>query len=244
MHEKKSGSPIADMNDLLSRSDSRPLASAPLHPKRRPPVRLLVAFFSVLTGLAILFAFGSSAVLLLRDVPFPFLTQLAHAPISAIPLLLIGVACLCFQIVIRPKLLDLLKACLVSAAFLLWGIEQLLPVGWLATLLGDVVIVLYVLDLGWMMAERLRQQFWSFLLRQETQPLSVQPAPWMHLLPSPPVIHSSQPLVPTSASPRSQEEHLQETRSRHTPANAAFALKRHRLLPMRASEQTKATRPL
>jgi hypothetical protein len=82
---------------------------------------------------------------------------LPHAPISAAPLLLIGAASLGFQVLTRPRPLELFKALLVSLAFILWGIDQMLPPGWLTTMVGDVVIVLYVIDLGWMMGSTLRQ---------------------------------------------------------------------------------------
>jgi len=101
----------------------------------------------------ILLAFVASVDLLVSDLLHkPF----AHALISAAPLLFIGAASLVFQVYSRPKPLDLFKASIVSAAFLLWGIDQLLPSGLGQTTLGDVVITLYVIDLGWMMLDRLR----------------------------------------------------------------------------------------
>jgi hypothetical protein len=118
----------------------------------QPPVRPL----SIFTSLVILLAFASCLLLLIEDAAL--LPLLSHAPVSALPLLLIGLASLAFQLVTRPAPLELFKACIVSAAFLLWGIDQLLPTGWLATTLGDVVIILYVIDLGWMMRDRLIQR--------------------------------------------------------------------------------------
>jgi hypothetical protein len=109
----------------------------------------------------IILALGSGLVLLVTDALhdlWPIFNPLAHAPTSALPLLLIGLAALGFQAIIRPALLDLLKAMIVSAAFILWGIDQMLPAGRMATTLGDLVIVLYVIDLGWMMADRLQQR--------------------------------------------------------------------------------------
>lgn len=113
--------------------------------------KLLYLFIWVIIVLALVVG----AILLTRDVSS---TILPHAPISAAPLLLIGVAYLGFQVLFRPKPLDLFKALIVSSAFILWGIDQLLPLGWVATTLGDVVITLYILDLGWMMIDRLRQR--------------------------------------------------------------------------------------
>jgi hypothetical protein len=103
-------------------------------------------------------ALVAGVILLVSDI---FSTILPHAPVSAVPLLLIGATYLGFQVLIRPKPLDIFKAVIVSSAFMLWGIDQVLPMGWFATTLGDVVIVLYVIDLGWMTVDRLKQQWKS-----------------------------------------------------------------------------------
>lgn len=117
--------------------------------------------FSLIIGLLIIVALLAGAGLLLRDL-LPSFAIVPHVPISAAPLLLIGVASLSFQVLMRPKLLDLCRALLVSLAFILWGIDQMLPPGWQATTLGDVVIVLYVIDLAWTMG--------AVLLRYKNQP--------------------------------------------------------------------------
>jgi hypothetical protein len=44
---------------------------------------------------------------------------------------------------------------MLASAFILWGIDQLLPAGVVATTLGDVVIVLYIIDLALMMHDTL-----------------------------------------------------------------------------------------
>jgi hypothetical protein len=69
-------------------------------------------------------------------------------PLSAFPLLLAGSAYLVLQVVLRPRPLELLKRLMLGSAFLLWGIVQLMPASDLATELGNVVIALYVVDLG------------------------------------------------------------------------------------------------
>jgi hypothetical protein len=145
------------MNNLLPRLDQEPGATADVSPSRSSSLDQPWALKALLI-LVIVLALGSGAVLLLNDVSWPGVTSLAHAPVSALPLLLIGLASLGFQLLSRPAWLDLSKAFIVSAAFLLWGVDQLLPPGWLATTLGDVVIVLYVVDLGWMMLDRLKPQ--------------------------------------------------------------------------------------
>jgi hypothetical protein len=44
--------------------------------------------------------------------------------------------------------LELLKRLMLGAAFLLWGVVQLMPASNLAAELGNLVIALYVVDLG------------------------------------------------------------------------------------------------
>lgn len=108
----------------------------------------LLLIFSLFTGLG----------LLLDDLAPYLFGGLTHAPISAAPLLLIGASSLCLQIIMRPRPLDLCKALIVSLAFILWGIDQMLPAGWIATMIGDLVIVLYIVDLGWMIGSVLHQR--------------------------------------------------------------------------------------
>jgi hypothetical protein len=73
---------------------------------------------------------------------------LGHAPLSAMPLLLAGGSYLALQGLLRPAPVELVKRLLLGSAFVLWGIVQLMPPGVVATDLGDLVIALYVLDLG------------------------------------------------------------------------------------------------
>ena len=143
------------MNNLLKQGTSEDVADHQAALQFVPYPNLLLF---IIAWIATLFALVSGALLLLYDMLPLHLSWLAHAPISAAPLLLIGAASLIFQVLTRPKPLDLLRALLVSAAFIFWGIDQLLPSGWVATTLGDVVIVLYVIDLGWMMMDGLRKR--------------------------------------------------------------------------------------
>jgi hypothetical protein len=71
-----------------------------------------------------------------------------NVPLSALPLLLAGSSYLVLQAILRPRPLELLKRLMLGTAFLLWGVVQLLPASDLAAELGNVVIALYVVDLG------------------------------------------------------------------------------------------------
>jgi hypothetical protein len=78
--------------------------------------------------------------------------------IEAAPLLLAGLAFLASLAVSRPRGVELTKQLLLGSAFILWGIDLLLPPGSCATLLGAVVIALYVFDLAWMTEANLKKR--------------------------------------------------------------------------------------
>lgn len=124
-------------------------------PSYHQPASLIQKFSYFFSWSVVVLALLAGILLLIGDF---FFTRWPHAPISAAPLLLIGAAYLGFQILTQPRPLDLFKALIVSTAFILWGVDQLLPTGWSATTLGDIVIILYVVDLGWMMIDRLKQK--------------------------------------------------------------------------------------
>jgi hypothetical protein len=78
------------------------------------------------------------------------------APLSALPLLLAGASYIVLQALLRPRPLELLKRMMLGSAFLLWGVTQLMPTSALTTELGNVVIALYVIDLGLIIRTDLR----------------------------------------------------------------------------------------
>ena len=91
---------------------------------------------------------------LLLAANLPFVPERLHAPLSAFPLALVGVAYALLQIRLRPDRVTLAKRLLLAASFIFWAIDQLLPPGRLATLIGDGVISAYVLDLFWIIGEQ------------------------------------------------------------------------------------------
>jgi hypothetical protein len=166
--EDESISRISDDYDLPERLPrvERPDSPERVRP-RSPLVEVLRSAARVLAWMAIL---GSAALLLSDAAPqlsvvVKFVAAMArrawalldHAPLSALPLLLVGGAYIALQGLLRPAPLELLKRLMLGSAFLLWGIVQLMPPGVLATQLGDLVIALYVLDLGIIIEAELRE---------------------------------------------------------------------------------------
>jgi hypothetical protein len=106
-------------------------------------------FADLLTKLALLCA----AVLLFSNLQQVNWAH-AHAWLSSLPLALVGVAYALLQIRLRPDRWTLLKRLLLAGSFVLWAVDQLLPSGPLALLIGDVVVSAYVLDLFWIIQEQ------------------------------------------------------------------------------------------
>lgn len=127
-------------------------------PQTPIPTQLIVPKPSVFTHIIYVFlvlALLGCATLLLFDFFPALLPLLRHGPVSALPLLLIGIAYFGLQAILRPAPLELLKRGMLASAFILWGIDQLLPTGPVATTLGDIVIVLYIIDLALMVRDSL-----------------------------------------------------------------------------------------
>lgn len=94
--------------------------------------------------------------LLVLDLLPNFAQTSMHTRISAASLLLAGCGWLTLQAVRRPNAAALVKGVMLGLAFVFWGIDQLLRPGMVATILGDLVIVLFIVDLTWMMMGELR----------------------------------------------------------------------------------------
>jgi hypothetical protein len=113
----------------------------------------------VSAGFALVAVLGSIFLLLLDT--FPHLVSVRHAASSAAPLLLVGAAYISLQPMVRPRPIELLKRLLLGFAFILWGIVQLLPSGRITAVLGDIVIVLFVVDLSLIIKTHLQREDWN-----------------------------------------------------------------------------------
>jgi len=91
---------------------------------------------------------ASGAMLLFLDTFAHFAASRFHAPLSAAPLILIGLSWLAVHPGIGVHPIQFVKRLIAAVAFVGWGIDQTLPLGALATVVGDVVIALFVLDMA------------------------------------------------------------------------------------------------
>jgi hypothetical protein len=99
-----------------------------------------------------LVALAFAGILLLSNVPV--VSDKLHAYLSSVPLAVAGAGYAILQLRTGPPRGTLLKRLLLAATFVFWAVDQLLPAGRLATLIGDAVIAAYVLDLFWLSQEQ------------------------------------------------------------------------------------------
>lgn len=97
---------------------------------------------------------GSVAILFVWDAAPQLFPSRAHDFLGAFSLAMIAVAYLVYQAAHRPSGKELAKAVLLALAFLFWAGNQLWPESPYATLLNDIAIALFVLDvflviIGW-----------------------------------------------------------------------------------------------
>jgi hypothetical protein len=77
-----------------------------------------------------------------------------HAYLSSLPLAFAGIGYAVLQIRLRPARGILLKRLFLAATFVIWATDQLLPAGRVSILIGDFVVLSYVLDLYWIVQEQ------------------------------------------------------------------------------------------
>jgi len=117
----------------------------------KAPLRHLSALLliSALAGLALLV--GLDAVNHLRLTP-------GHQRVGAWSFMLIGISYISLQLSDGGRRPEQFKGVLLGLGFLFWGGEQFLPRGPLATLLDCLVVLIFVSDLAWVIAGRLRRK--------------------------------------------------------------------------------------
>jgi hypothetical protein len=95
---------------------------------------------------------ASVVVLLVWDAKPGWFPARSHDFIGAFSLTMIAVAYMVYQMAHRPPWREFAKAAMLAVAFLFWAANQLWPDSPRATLLNDIAIALFVLDVFLVMA--------------------------------------------------------------------------------------------
>jgi hypothetical protein len=97
-------------------------------------------------------ALAFAGILLLSNLPL--ISNTLHSYLSSVPLAVAGIGYAILQLRAGQPRGTSFKRLLLAATFVIWAVDQLLPPGRLATLIGDIVIAAYVLDLFWLSQEQ------------------------------------------------------------------------------------------
>lgn len=111
----------------------------------------------VLSGVALVFALATAAAVILLDAAHLIRPDAPWRVKSALPLIGIGVSYALLQFTLPRTKTEFLLSMAVSVAFILWGLEQYVPVLRIASLLDDMVAFLFVMDLGIVIRGRLKR---------------------------------------------------------------------------------------
>jgi hypothetical protein len=127
-------------------------------PRRRPLHETpIAAVFGILSGAALVFAFASVGAVMILDAAHWLQPDLPWKVKSALPLIGIGVSYTLLQPTLPRTKAELLLSLAVSLAFILWGLEQFISMPRIASQIDDIVVFLFVMDLGLVIRGRLKR---------------------------------------------------------------------------------------
>jgi hypothetical protein len=109
-----------------------------------------------LSALLLVSALAGVALLVGLDMMNHLRLTPGHQRAGAWSFMLIGISYIILQLSAGPGR-GQIKGLLLGLGFLFWGVEQFLPPGPLATLLDSLVVLIFVSDLAWIIAGRLRR---------------------------------------------------------------------------------------
>ena len=85
--------------------------------------------------------------LILWDVSPTFFPARAHDVLGAAPLAIVGVACVLYPLSRQARAAEVAKASIAALAFFAWAANQYWPDHPKATLMNDVAVALFVVDI-------------------------------------------------------------------------------------------------
>ena len=152
------------MNEPPPQGGTREVSTTPFDdfPDGPPGIRRLrlapiATVLRIMSALALAFAFACAAGVLALDALHWVRPDLSWKLKSALPLIGIGVSNALLQFTLPRTRTEFCLSLAVSLAFVLWGAEQFIPEPRFASLVDDLVVFLFVLDLGIVIRGQLRQ---------------------------------------------------------------------------------------
>ena len=129
-----------------------PIAQAAQLRKPMPKLSRLLCACLAAAALGALLALGANDALLC------FAFSPLHRLFGALALIMIGASYVALQTCDRRPLADRMKGMFLGAAFVMWGLEQLLPPGRIVTAMDFMVVAIFVVDLNLIIFAQLRRR--------------------------------------------------------------------------------------
>lgn len=104
--------------------------------------------YRVLSILFLASSLISFVTLLCYDARQDFRYDASHLRMGSFPFIFIGISFICYQLSLHRPWRQRIKGLLLGLAFALWGSEQFLHASMGLTLLDNVVIAIFIVDLG------------------------------------------------------------------------------------------------
>jgi hypothetical protein len=100
-------------------------------------------------GLVLLaLSFATVGLLAVTDMAHGVRLTALHSLLGAIALIMVGSSYVSLQVISRRRRRDVAKGVILGIAFVLWGLEQLLPPNRWTAAMDTAVIMIFVIDLG------------------------------------------------------------------------------------------------
>jgi hypothetical protein len=114
--------------------------------------------FRKLSALLLVSALAGMAILLVFDVLHDLSLTAFHQRAGALSVLLIGASYICLQLGSHSHLRDKLKRIPLGVGFCIWGSESFMPTGHIITVMDNLVVIIFVSDLGFVILDSLRRK--------------------------------------------------------------------------------------
>jgi len=114
--------------------------------------------FRQLSAVLLIAALAGTLCLLVFDVSNHLRLTFVHQRVGALAFILVGASYICLLLSDGHPWRNRIKGILLGTGFLLWGTEQFVEPGVVATVMDSLVVLIFVSDLGWIIASDIRQK--------------------------------------------------------------------------------------